>query len=116
MADRERHEAEVDPITEAMVRDLLLGRDGVVRLRFRVTGTDVSMEVIEDRAAPEDRDRSFASWMGQLLRTRHLSQEATARKLGVSLKTVNRWVNGRTEPRMRELRKIQEEFGVGPPL
>jgi transcriptional regulator with XRE-family HTH domain len=36
--------------------------------------------------------------------------------LGVSLKTVNRWVNGRTEPRMRELRRIQEAFGVAPPL
>ena len=45
-----------------------------------------------------------------------LTQPEAATVLGVSLKTVNRWVNGRTEPRMRELRRIQEAFGVAPPL
>ena len=42
---------------------------------------------------------------------RSLSREAVARELGVSAKTVSRWVGGETEPRLRELRRIQERFG-----
>ena len=40
--------------------------------------------------------------------------EAAARQLGVSVKTVGRWVGGETEPRMRDLRRIQELFGELP--
>ena len=43
-----------------------------------------------------------------------LTQEAAARQLGVSVKTVSRWVGGATEPRMRDLRRIQEVFGEVP--
>ncbi len=43
-----------------------------------------------------------------------LTQEAAARQLGVSVKTVSRWVGGTTEPRMRDLRRIQEVFGTLP--
>ena len=43
-----------------------------------------------------------------------LTQEAAARQLGVSVKTVSRWVGGATEPRMRDLRRIQEVFGETP--
>ena len=76
------------------------------------------MDVLGDGHQPETAllKPSFATWMGDQLKERHLSQEATARMLDVSLKTVNRWVNGRTEPRMRELRRIQENFGAAPPL
>jgi len=113
--------AEVDVATERMIREILRGRDGEVRLQFRVKGDSVSMHVIEEAAAPVPaaplgEHVSFALWMSTLIRSRRMSQEAMARMLGVSLKTVNRWVNGRTEPRMRELRRIQEAFGVAPPL
>jgi DNA-binding XRE family transcriptional regulator len=57
---------------------------------------------------------SFAEWMSTALRDQGLTQEAAARQLGVSVKTVSRWVGGTTEPRMRDLRRIQEVFGTLP--
>jgi ribosome-binding protein aMBF1 (putative translation factor) len=57
---------------------------------------------------------SFASWMAAVLKREGLSQEAAARQLGVSVKTVSRWVGGETEPRLRELRRIHEVFGEAP--
>ena len=60
---------------------------------------------------PED---SFAVWMAAVLKREGLSQEAAARQLGVSVKTVSRWVGGETEPRLRELRRIREVFGEVP--
>jgi DNA-binding XRE family transcriptional regulator len=57
---------------------------------------------------------TFAEWMSTALRREGLTQEAAARQLGVSVKTVSRWVGGATEPRMRDLRRIQEVFGEVP--
>src|SRR5580693_6705967 len=57
---------------------------------------------------------TFAEWMSTALRREGLTQEAAARQLGVSVKTVSRWVGGATEPRMRDLRRIQELFGEVP--
>jgi hypothetical protein len=57
---------------------------------------------------------TFADWMSTALRREGLTQEAAARQLGVSVKTVSRWVGGATEPRMRDLRRIQEVFGQVP--
>ncbi len=57
---------------------------------------------------------SFAEWMSVALRREGLTQEAAARQLGVSVKTVSRWVGGTTEPRMRDLCRIQEVFGTLP--
>ena len=57
---------------------------------------------------------TFAGWMQDVLRTQGLTQEAAARQLGVSVKTVSRWGGGATEPRMRDLRRIQEVFGEVP--
>jgi hypothetical protein len=56
---------------------------------------------------------AVAEWMATALRE-GLTQEAAARQLGVSVKTVSRWVGGTTEPRMRDLRRIQEVFGALP--
>jgi transcriptional regulator with XRE-family HTH domain len=52
--------------------------------------------------------------MSVALRREGLTQEAAARLLGVSVKTVSRWVGGATEPRLRDLRRIQEVFGEIP--
>jgi hypothetical protein len=61
-----------------------------------------------DPAHPSD---SFADWMSSALRREGLTQEAAAKQLGVSVKTVSRWVGGETEPRMRDLRRIRDLFG-----
>jgi transcriptional regulator with XRE-family HTH domain len=52
--------------------------------------------------------------MAQSLRREGLTMEAAARQLGVSVKTVSRWVGGTTEPRLRDLRRIRELFGEIP--
>ena len=57
---------------------------------------------------------TFAEWMSTALRREGLTQEAAAHQLGVSVKTISRWVGGATEPRMRDLRRIQEIFGTVP--
>jgi hypothetical protein len=54
---------------------------------------------------------SFADWMASSLRREGMTMEAAARQLGVSVKTVSRWVGGTTEPRLRDLRRIRELFG-----
>jgi hypothetical protein len=61
-------------------------------------------------AGPE----SFAEWMAGVLRREGLTMEAAARQLGVSVKTVSRWVGGTTEPRLRDLRRIRDLFGEIP--
>jgi len=57
---------------------------------------------------------SFADWMAGVLRREGMTMEAAARQLGVSVKTVSRWVGGATEPRLRDLRRIRELFGETP--
>jgi len=70
------------------------------------------------RAADADSDRtpsaSFAEWMTGVLRREGLTIESAASQLGVSVKTVSRWVGGSTEPRLRDLRRIHELFGEVP--
>jgi DNA-binding XRE family transcriptional regulator len=66
------------------------------------------------QAAGDDPPATFAEWMASALRREGLTQEAAAQQLGVSVKTVSRWVGGATEPRMRDLRRIQEIFGEVP--
>jgi len=75
----------------------------------------------EDSAAGNARqvatdvdEESFADWMAGVLRREGLTMEAAARQLGVSVKTVSRWVGGATEPRLRDLRRIRELFGEIP--
>jgi len=57
---------------------------------------------------------SFARWLADSLRKQGLSHEAAARQLGVSVRTVGRWVRGQTEPRLRDIRKISDRFGPVP--
>jgi transcriptional regulator with XRE-family HTH domain len=52
--------------------------------------------------------------MANLLDRQGMTREAAAEQLGVSVKTVGRWIGGETEPRLRDLRRIQEEFGELP--
>ena len=66
------------------------------------------------RPGQDGQPGNFADWMSVALRREGLTQEAAARLLGVSVKTVSRWVGGATEPRLRDLRRIQEVFGEIP--
>lgn len=72
-------------------------------------------------AAPDGADAdadavssSFADWMSGVLRREGMTIESAARQLGVSVKTVSRWVGGSTEPRLRDLRRIHDLFGEVP--
>jgi DNA-binding XRE family transcriptional regulator len=74
------------------------------------SATDPAGPAADGAGLPE----TFAAWMSSALRREGLTQEAAARQLGVSVQTVSRWVGGATEPRMRDLRRIQEVFGEVP--
>jgi DNA-binding XRE family transcriptional regulator len=97
---------------------------GQIQVCFRIFPEGVEVDVLrgpasEGSALPKvARDwpeyRSFAQWLAGMLKREGLSQEAAARQLGVSVKTVSRWVGGETEPRLRELRRIHEVFGEAP--
>jgi hypothetical protein len=69
-----------------------------------------------DEVAPpgDDDETAFADWMAAALRREGMTMEVAARQLGVSVKTVSRWVGGTTEPRLRDLRRIRELFGDFP--
>jgi hypothetical protein len=59
-------------------------------------------------------ETAFADWMAAALRREGMTMEVASRQLGVSVKTVSRWVGGTTEPRLRDLRRIRELFGDFP--
>jgi hypothetical protein len=69
-------------------------------------GTNAARQVTDGADA-----EPFSDWMAGVLRREGLTMEAAARQLGVSVKTVSRWVGGATEPRLRDLRRIRELFG-----
>ena len=83
------------------------------RLTLRVFADHVEISLGAEK--PVRDGVKFATWLADTLRREGLSQEAAARRIGVSLKTVNRWVRGHNEPRLKELRRVGEVFG-DPPL
>jgi DNA-binding XRE family transcriptional regulator len=117
-------DSSVDDIRRFLLEQHQLEPDGQVtealRVTIRVHAHDVEVGV---EPTPDPADRTplgatlhFADWFQQMIRDRGLTQQAAARRLGVSGKTVNRWVRGHTEPRLRELRLVQSVFGATPPL
>jgi len=126
-------------VGETVFRALLdaAGPTGAIQVSFRIFPEHVEVDVLHSTdpipqtvgagpaAAPPraagpgqpaqpTRPDTFADWMSSTLRREGLTHEAAARQLGVSVKTVGRWVGGETEPRMRDLRRIQELFGELP--
>jgi hypothetical protein len=126
-------------VGETVFRALLdaAGPTGAIQVSFRIFPEHVEVDVLHStdpmpqavgaapaavpsraappgQPAPPARPETFADWMSSTLRREGLTHEAAARQLGVSVKTVGRWVGGETEPRMRDLRRIQELFGELP--
>lgn len=103
-------------VSKAVFRALLdaAGPTGAIQISCRTYPDYVEFDVLHADAAPpmEPAAReTFADWITQTLRREGMTREVAARELGVSSKTVSRWVGGETEPRLRELRRIQERFG-----
>jgi hypothetical protein len=82
-------------------------------LRDSAAGNSVAENTARQVTVDADAE-SFADWMSGVLRREGMTMEAAARQLGVSVKTVSRWVGGATEPRLRDLRRIRELFGEIP--
>ena len=123
-------------VGETVFRALLdaAGPTGAIQVSFRIFPEHVEVDVLHSTdpmpqavgtappsrtspvpaPSPAARPDTFADWMSSTLRREGLTHEAAARQLGVSVKTVGRWVGGETEPRMRDLRRIQELFGELP--
>jgi DNA-binding XRE family transcriptional regulator len=129
-------------VSQTVFRALLdaAGPTGTIQVSFRIFPEHVEVDVLHSHNAqpggteptlaqlsdvrppsadgtppPTERQAAtFAEWMSDVLRREGLTQEAAARQLGVSVKTVSRWVGGETEPRLRDLRRIQERFGEVP--
>jgi hypothetical protein len=106
-------------VSQIVYRALLdaAGPEGTIQVSFRLFPEHVEVDVLHGDGGlppgelPEPVPRTFAEWMSEALRREGLTHQAAARQLGVSVKTVSRWVGGETEPRLRELRRIQERFG-----
>ena len=121
-------------VGETVFRALLdaAGPEGAIQVSFRIFPEHVEVDVLHSnqqvgteppaamrppaagRTGLPKRPATFADWMSSTLRREGLTQEAAARQLGVSVKTVSRWVGGATEPRLRDLRRIRELFGEIP--
>jgi hypothetical protein len=126
-----------DTVSQALLD--AAGPTGEIQVSFRIFPDHVEVDVLRSdpsQGSPLDRDPmslipatargganddtddgpmpSFADWMSGTLRRQGMTMEEAARQLGVSVKTVSRWVGGATEPRLRDLRRIQELFGELP--
>jgi hypothetical protein len=124
LADSPLTEAEGQQVGETVLRALLdaAGPEGLVQVSFRIFPDHVEVDVLRsdphlaapDAALPRRRPATFAGWMADALEREGMSREDAARQLGVSVKTVGRWIGGETEPRLRDLRRIQDVFGEVP--
>jgi Helix-turn-helix len=103
------------------IRDVLLdvaGPSGTIQVSVRVFPSYAEVDVLPataDETAARVPERatgiSFADWLAGALRRDGMTMETAARHLGVSTKTVGRWVGGTTEPRLRDLSRIRDVFG-----
>lgn len=135
LADSPLNDDDNREVSQAVFRALLdaAGPDGTIQVSFRIFPEHVEIDVLHSHSGlpdeptladmqqvrpqpPTDEPATFAEWMAAALRREHLTHEAAARQLGVSVKTVSRWVGGETEPRLRDLRRIKERFGDLPRL
>jgi helix-turn-helix protein len=103
------------------VCDVLLdvaGPSATIMVSVRVFPTYAEVDVLpsaNDDGTARTPERipsvTFADWLAGALRRDGMTMEMAARHLGVSTKTVGRWVGGTTEPRLRDLSRIRDVFG-----
>ena len=103
----------IDALTSLLRSPEVAGAEGAAHAAAELPATGPAAATAE---AGSDRapSASFAEWMTGVLRREGLTIESAASQLGVSVKTVSRWVGGSTEPRLRDLRRIHELFGEVP--
>jgi hypothetical protein len=111
---------------EAMLQALLhqAGPHGLVQISVRVAhqaaqgrgvGADATVATVAALPVPERAaHQSFSQWLSAALQRHRLTQEAAALQLGVSVRTVSRWITGATQPGLQHLRRIEEAFGSPP--
>jgi hypothetical protein len=117
-------EAEEREVHNTILRALLTaaGPSGVLEVSCRKYPRRVEFDVLPSRdkepppvppqpAGPDASAASFAEWLAEALRSRGITKETAAEELGVSPKTMGRWLGGQTEPRLRDLRRIEDRFG-----
>jgi len=107
---------EVDVLRSGAQVATAAGLDALTSL-FKADATAMGEAATRDGRTPgyqASDQTAFADWMAGVLRREGMTMEAAARQLGVSVKTVSRWVGGTTEPRLRDLRRIRELFGDFP--
>ncbi|HEV2450849.1 MAG TPA: helix-turn-helix domain-containing protein [Streptosporangiaceae bacterium] len=131
LSDSPLNEEGVREVGDTVFRALLdaAGPTGYIQVAFRIFPEHVEVDVLHSESQPQgmpaprpaagpeavpERAESFAEWMSSALRREGMTQEAAARALGVSVKTVSRWVGGTTQPRMRDLKRIRDVFGEVP--
>jgi len=56
----------------------------------------------------------FGQWLGERLREEGLSQTEAARRIGVTFRTLHRWVKGQSEPKLSQLRQVCRVLGTPP--
>jgi DNA-binding NarL/FixJ family response regulator len=134
LTDSPLTDADNRELTQTVFRALLAaaGPVGTIQISFRIFPEHVEIDVLHSHsglpgeptlaelsevhppsqpAARPAGDGTFAAWMSEVLRREGLTPQAVARQLGVSVRTVSRWMGGETEPRLRDLRRLQERFG-----
>ena len=108
---------EVDVLRSGAQVNSAAGLDALASL-LKSQAADMEAAATGRDSAPSGSNGSdetaFADWMAMVLRREGMTMEVAARQLGVSVKTVSRWVGGATEPRLRDLRRIRELFGDFP--
>jgi DNA-binding XRE family transcriptional regulator len=115
-------EAELRAINVAIVDALLIAAGpavGSFQVVMRLFPDDVEIEVLSSSSTHQtvtgsSEGATFAQWFSEVLRRDGMSQATAARQLGVSVRTVSRWVRGQTEPRLRDVGRISGVFGPVP--
>jgi Helix-turn-helix len=103
----------IDALTSLLRSPEVAGAAGPPRAAAELPATG-SAAAAAEAGSGRMPSASFAEWMTGVLRREGLTIESAASQLGVSVKTVSRWVGGSTEPRLRDLRRIHELFGEVP--
>lgn len=114
---------EVNRELQAAVAQALLDAaspTGSIQVSFRMFPGEVEVDVLRSVSRDEQPvewsgDPSFSEWIASVLKRERLTHEAAAQQLGVSVKTVSRWLRGETKPRLSHLRRMVEIFGEAPP-